>query len=77
MMPSGELSKNPRESPKGRILRISNHPDGTSRTVLDNGPDRKITIVSFSEDLPALLGEDSKAIHAHIMTRAPGHFRKK
>jgi hypothetical protein len=64
-------------SPLGRLLRVSDHPDGTSRVVLDNGVFETITIVCHSETLPALLGEDLAAIRAHLMTRAPGHFARK
>lgn len=76
-MPSGKPSLTPASSPRGRILRITNHNDGTSRVQLDNGADKTITIVSHSEDLQDLLSHDMKAIHAHVMTSYPGKFRKK
>jgi hypothetical protein len=63
--------------PRGRILRQSHHPDGTSRLVLDNGVTDTITIVTYSELLPGLLAHDMRDIRAHLMTRAPGHFRAK
>ncbi len=62
---------------RGRILRATHHQDGTSHLILDNGPVRTITIVTFSEDLPALIGAGSHELHAHLLTRKPGHFRKK
>ncbi len=76
-MPSGKPSPTPQESPRGRILRITDHNDGTSRIKLDNGPDKTITIVTHSELLPGLLGQDLKAIHAHLLTRYPGRWRQK
>ncbi len=63
--------------PKGRILKVSHHPDGTSRVILDNGVTDTITIVCHSEMLPGLLAEDMRKIRAHLMTRAPGHFRSR
>lgn len=61
--------------PKGRILRVSHHADGTSRVILDNGVVNTITIVTHSELLPGLLGQDMRAIRDHLMTRKAGHFR--
>ncbi len=65
------------DDPKGRLLKASHLTDGTSRIVLDNGAVRTITITCHSEQLPGLLGSDLRQIRAHLMTRAPGHFRKK
>lgn len=64
-------------SPLGRILRQTHHNDGTSRLVLDNGVTDTITIVTHSERLPDLLGQDMQAIRAHLMTRAPGHYARR
>jgi hypothetical protein len=63
--------------PKGRLLKTAHHVDGTSMAVLDNGATSTITIMCHSETLPDLLASDLAAIQAHLMTRAPGHFRKK
>lgn len=63
--------------PKGRILKTRHYADGTSHVVLDNGAASTITIRTFSEDLPSLLGSDLAAIRTHLMTRGPGHFRRK
>jgi hypothetical protein len=64
-------------NPLGRILKTSNHLDGTSLVVLDNGVVDTITILCYSEQLPGLLGSDLPAIRAHLMTRAPGRYRQK
>lgn len=63
--------------PTGRILKITPTLAGTHHVKIDNGPVHTITVVCQSEDLPALLGADLKAIRDHLMTRRPGHFRKK
>lgn len=65
------------QSPLGRILKVTDHQDGTSRVVLDNGSVHTITIVTHSELLPELLGQDMPAIREHLLTRKAGHFRSK
>lgn len=72
------MSSTPTETElRGRLLQQQNYLDGTSRVVLDNGPFRTITIHCMAEQLPGLLGSNLQDIAAHLMTRAPGHFRKK
>jgi hypothetical protein len=63
--------------PKGRILNQKYLMDGTSLVVLDNGPVATITITCLTEQLQDLLASDLPAIRAHLMTRRPGHFRRK
>lgn len=65
------------QDPKGKILKVTHHNDGTSRVVLDNGVVNTITIVTHSETLPELLGIDMRAIREHLLTRRPGHYRKR
>ncbi len=76
-MPSGKPSPTPQQSPRGRILKISHNLDGTSQVTIDNGADKTITLVCNSETLQDLLAADTRKLHAHVMTRVPGHFRKK
>lgn len=71
------FSMSEQQDPKGRILKTSHHPDGTSRVVLDNGVVDTITIVTHSEDLAALLSQDMRTIREHLLTRRNGHFRSK
>lgn len=65
------------QDPKGRVLKVTHHKDGTSRVVLDNGVVSTVTLVTHSEDLPVLLGQDMRAIREHLLTRRKGHFRSK
>ena len=65
------------QDPRGNLLSFRHQMDGTSRVVLDNGPFRTITIHCHTDQLQDLLASDLKAIRAHLMTRAPDHFRKK
>jgi hypothetical protein len=65
------------KDPRGQILETKNYLDGTTRVKLDNGVVNTITIHCYAEQLPALLGSDMGDIIAHLMTRAPGHFRRK
>jgi hypothetical protein len=74
---SPQQSSNSAQDPTGRILKITPTLAGTHHVQIDNGPVHTITVVCHSEDLPALLGTDLKAIRDHLMTRRPGHFRKK
>jgi len=74
---SQQPSRNSRLPPEGQVLKVSHHPDGLSQVKLDSGIPHTITIVTRSEDLGALLGTDLAAIRAHLLTRQPGHFRRK
>jgi hypothetical protein len=65
------------QDPRGRILEIKKLLDGTSRVKLDNGPFSTITIHTHTEDLETLLTQDFTKLRVHLMTRGPGHFRKK
>jgi len=77
MRESSESLTNSEPSPRGRVLKVKVNPDGTSRVVLDNGPFNTITIHCQTVTLYDLLSSDLKLIRAHLMTRHPGHFRKK
>jgi len=77
MRESSESLTNTGSDPRGRVLQIKVNPDGTSRVVLDNGPVKTITIHCQTVTLHDLLSSDLKLIRAHLMTRHPGHFRKK
>ena len=63
--------------PRGRVLQVKTHLSGMSQVVLDNGPFRTVTIHTRTEDLGGLVTADLAAIREHLMTRKPGHFRKK
>jgi hypothetical protein len=62
---------------RGRVLKVQNRPDGMSSVVLDNGISNTITVHVFTEDLHNLLNSDTRGLWEHIVTRKPGHFRKK
>jgi hypothetical protein len=66
-----------KQSPLGQVIKFRHLPDGTSRVVLDNGPVSTITITCHAEQFPDLMASDLSAIREHLMTRKPGHFRKK
>jgi hypothetical protein len=70
-------SDNTEQKIRGNVLQQQNYPDGTSRVVIDNGPASTITIHCRAEQLHGLLGTDLHDVVAHLMTRAPGHFRRK
>jgi hypothetical protein len=74
---SPRLSSNSKQPPEGQILKVQNHNSGLSTVQLDNGVPHTITIVSRTEVLHELLATDLADIRAHLMTRQPGHFRKK
>lgn len=77
-MPEYKLpSKSTIDAAKGSLLSVTHHPDGTSLVKLDNGPTMVINIITLGSDLPTLLNTDLKEIQEHLMTRRPGHFRKK
>jgi hypothetical protein len=65
------------KTPEGRLLSVKPDMAGHHLVKLDNGPVKTITIMTNSEDLPSLLGSDLAAIRAHLMSRQPGHFRRK
>jgi len=65
------------KDPRGQILETKHYLDGTTRLKIDNGVVNTITIHCYTEQLPDLLGADMQDIVAHLMTRAPGHFRRK
>jgi hypothetical protein len=65
------------KTPEGRLLSVKPDMQGHHLVKLDNGPVKTITIMANSEDLPVLLGSDLAAIRAHLMSRQPGHFRRK
>jgi hypothetical protein len=68
---------NSSKTPEGNLLALKPDMAGHHLLTLDNGPAQIITIMTNSEDLPALLGTDLAAIRAHLMTRQAGHFRRK
>ena len=63
--------------PRGRVLKVSPRLDGMTSVVLDNGISNTITVHVFTEDLEQLMAANPRAIWEHIVTRKPGHFRKK
>lgn len=63
--------------PRGRVLKITHQPTGHSQVVIDNGVVSTITIHCQAETLHHLLAADLPAIREHLVTRKPGHFRKK
>lgn len=63
--------------PRGQVLRVRSRLNGMSTLQLDNGPFRTVTLHTRTEDLAGLMGEDLSAIVEHLMTRKPGHFRRK
>lgn len=65
------------KDPRGQILETKNYLDGTTRVKVDNGVVNTITIHCYAEQLPELMSADMRDIVAHLMTRAPGHFRRK
>jgi hypothetical protein len=70
-------SKSTDDGTKGTVLSLTPHLDGTSLIKLDNGPARTINIVTLSSAVSDLLNADTKLIREHLMTRRPGHFRRK
>lgn len=70
-------SQNSGDTQKGRILKVTPHINGTHSVKVDNGPVRTINIITRSDQLPGLLAADMAAIVDHMMTRRPGHFRRK
>jgi hypothetical protein len=74
---SRKQSKNSSQPPEGQVLKVRNHNSGLSTVELDNGVPHTITIVSRTEDLHILLGTDLADVREHLMTRKPGHFRRK
>jgi hypothetical protein len=65
------------KDPRGRLLKVKIDPVGRTQVIIDNGPFNTITIHGDTTNLYALLGSNLEQIRAHLMTRAPGHFRKK
>jgi len=67
---------NPKD-PRGNLLKVEKQLSGHTRVVLDNGPFRTISILARTEDLSSLLDTGTEVLWEHLMTRKPGHFRKK
>jgi hypothetical protein len=65
------------KSPLGQVLKVKQNLDGMSRVQIDNGATSTINIICHTEGLESLLQEDLAAIREHLMTRKPGHFRRK
>lgn len=74
---SRKQSRNSSQPPEGKILKVKQAPDGLSTVQLDNGIPHTITILTRTEELGGLLGSDLADIREHLMTRKPGHFRRK
>jgi hypothetical protein len=74
---SHKRSSNSSKPPEGQILKVSNQWDGLSSVRLDNGIPHTLTLITRTEVLADLLGTDLAEIRAHLMTRQPGHFRRK
>ena len=64
-------------SPLGRALKLTHHSDGTSRMVIDNGTDKVMTVVCFSEMLPDLLTLGPVAVRNHMLTPSAQRLRRK
>ena len=65
------------QDPRGNLLAVSRHLDGYSRVKLDNGPASVINLLVPTELVDDLLSTDLRQVWEHVMTRKPGHFRKK
>jgi hypothetical protein len=76
-MTSPPSSKPSRPEPLGRVLKVKRDTSALSQVILDNGLIGTITILSRPDQLPALLNSDLVAIHEHLLSRKPGHFRVK
>lgn len=74
---SRKRSSNSKSPPEGQILKVTRNPDGLSTVRLDNGIPHTLTLITRTEVLGDLLGTDLAEIRAHLMTRQPGHFRRK
>lgn len=77
MKGSQRQSSNSRQLPEGRILKVKQALDGLSSVQLDSNLPHTITILTRTEDLGGLLGTDLADIRTHLLTRRPGHFRRK
>jgi hypothetical protein len=75
--PSRKPSSDLRTPPEGKVLKVNHALDGYSTVRLDNGIPHTLTILTRSEDFPALMGSDLADIRAHLMSRHTGHFRSK
>lgn len=62
---------------RGRVLKVQSQASGHSVVQLDNGPFRTISLVCHTETLSDLLASDGAELWEHLMTRKPGHFRRK
>ena len=65
------------KDPRGNLLRVERKLDGYTRVALDNGPASVINLMVPTESLDDLLSTDLRRVWEHVMTRKPGHFRKK
>jgi hypothetical protein len=63
--------------PRGRVLKVTRNLDGYSQVKVDNGPVKTITIHCLTEQLGDLLSTDMDKLRTHLLTRQPGHFRRK
>jgi hypothetical protein len=77
MNESQRQSKRSKQAPEGQILSTKRGWDGLSSVKIDNGIPHTITIVAQTETLSDLLACDLAEIREHLMTRKPGHFRRK
>jgi hypothetical protein len=75
--PSVKQYRDSSKPPEGQPLQVKHNMDGLTQVKLDNGVPHAITILTRTEDFPALMGSDLAAIREHLMTRKPGHFRSK
>jgi hypothetical protein len=77
MKGSQQRSSNSKQPPEGRILKVKQAWDGLSSVQIDSSLPHTITILTRTEDLEGLLGTDLAEIRTHLLTRRPGHFRRK
>ncbi len=68
--------KDPKD-PRGNLLKVKHLMSGHTKVTIDNGPFSTITVVTPTELLSDLLDTGTDQIREHLMTRKPGHFRKK
>lgn len=74
---SGKESTNGSKPIKGTIRKVKMGADGLTEIHIDNGSDRKITLVCLTEDTYPLAVSAAREIHQHMTTIRRGRFRRK
>lgn len=75
--PLPQSSTDTSKTPEGNLLKVMPDNQGHHIVTLDNGPTTVMRIMTNSYQLGDLLGSDLAEIRAHLMSRKPGHFRRK